>query len=158
MFIGEIEEILDVIDPTQFVKIQEPLFRQIARCVSSPHFQVAERALYFWNNEYVISLIDENSKVIIPIMFPSLYRMSKEHWNKIIVSFVYNVLKSLMEMNPILFDDLTASYKAERIKERKREREREDLWVKLENLSLTNAQKEGIDIESIKYHPSNASE
>ncbi|CAB4068596.1 PPP2R5 [Lepeophtheirus salmonis] len=153
MFIGEIEEILDVIDPTQFVKIQEPLFRQIARCVSSPHFQVAERALYFWNNEYVISLIDENSKVIIPIMFPSLYRMSKEHWNKIIVSFVYNVLKSLMEMNPILFDDLTASYKAERIKERKREREREDLWVKLENLSLTNAQKEGIDIESIKYHP-----
>ena len=40
MFLGEIEEILDVIEPTQFVKIQEPLFRQIARCVSSPHFQV----------------------------------------------------------------------------------------------------------------------
>jgi len=40
MFLGEIEEILDVIEPTQFVKIQEHLFRQIARCVSSPHFQV----------------------------------------------------------------------------------------------------------------------
>lgn len=40
MFLGEIEEILDVIEPTQFTKIQEPLFRQIARCVSSPHFQV----------------------------------------------------------------------------------------------------------------------
>ena len=40
MFLGEIEEILDVIEPSQFVKIQEPLFRQIARCVSSPHFQV----------------------------------------------------------------------------------------------------------------------
>lgn len=40
MFLGEIEEILDVIDPPQFVKIQEPLFRQIAKCVSSPHFQV----------------------------------------------------------------------------------------------------------------------
>ena len=40
MFLGEIEEILDVIEPTQLVKIQEPLFRQIARCVSSPHFQV----------------------------------------------------------------------------------------------------------------------
>ncbi|QQP51132.1 Uncharacterized protein FKW44_012379 [Caligus rogercresseyi] len=116
MFIGEVEEIVDVIDPIQFVKIQEPLFKQIARCVSSPHFQVAERALYFWNNEYLVSLIEENSKVIIPIMFPSLYRMSKEHWNKTIVSFVYNVLKSLMDMNPILFDDLTASYKAERIK------------------------------------------
>lgn len=40
MFLGEIEEILDVIEANQFVKIQEPLFRQIARCVSSPHFQV----------------------------------------------------------------------------------------------------------------------
>ena len=40
MFLGEIEEILDVIEPAQFVKIQEPLFKQIARCVSSPHFQV----------------------------------------------------------------------------------------------------------------------
>lgn len=40
MFLGELEEILDVIEPTQFVKIQELLFKQISRCVSSPHFQV----------------------------------------------------------------------------------------------------------------------
>ena len=40
MFLGEIEEILDVTEPAQFVKIQEPLFKQISRCVSSPHFQV----------------------------------------------------------------------------------------------------------------------
>lgn len=41
MFLGEIEEILDIIEPKQFVKIQEPLFKQIAKCVSSPHFQVS---------------------------------------------------------------------------------------------------------------------
>ena len=41
MFLGEIEEILDVTEPAQFVKIQEPLFKQISRCVSSPHFQVS---------------------------------------------------------------------------------------------------------------------
>ena len=39
MFLGELEEILDVIEPSQFVKIQEPLFKQIAKCVSSPHIQ-----------------------------------------------------------------------------------------------------------------------
>ena len=39
--------------------------------------QVAERALYFWNNEYIMSLIEENSNVILPIMFPALYRISK---------------------------------------------------------------------------------
>lgn len=152
MFLGEIEEILDVIEPAQFVKIQEPLFRQIAKCVSSPHFQVAERALYFWNNEYIMSLIEENNQVIMPIMFPALYRISKEHWNQTIVALVYNVLKTFMEMNSRLFDDLTASYKAERLKERKREREREDLWKKLETLSLNNAKKEGISLDLINHH------
>ena len=39
MFLGEIEEILDVIEPTQFKKIEEPLFKQISKCVSSSHFQ-----------------------------------------------------------------------------------------------------------------------
>lgn len=43
--------------------------------------KVAERALYYWNNEYIMSLIEENSNVILPIMFSSLYRISKEHWN-----------------------------------------------------------------------------
>uniref|UniRef100_A0A667Z7F0 Serine/threonine protein phosphatase 2A regulatory subunit n=1 Tax=Myripristis murdjan TaxID=586833 RepID=A0A667Z7F0_9TELE len=114
MFLGELEEILDVIEPTQFVKIQEPLFKQISRCVSSPHFQVAERALYYWNNEYIMSLIEENSSVILPIMFASLYRISKEHWNPAIVALVYNVLKAFMEMNSTLFDELTATYKSDR--------------------------------------------
>lgn len=47
-----------------------------------PTGQVAERALYFWNNEYVVSLIEENSEVALPLMFDALYRISKEHWNK----------------------------------------------------------------------------
>uniref|UniRef100_A0AAR2JCU0 Serine/threonine protein phosphatase 2A regulatory subunit n=1 Tax=Pygocentrus nattereri TaxID=42514 RepID=A0AAR2JCU0_PYGNA len=114
MFLGEIEEILDVIEPTQFKKVQEPLFKQISKCVASPHFQVAERSLYYWNNEYILSLIEENIDKILPIMFGSLYRISKEHWNQTIVALVYNVLKTLMEMNSKLFDELTASYKAER--------------------------------------------
>lgn len=79
-------------------------------------FQVAERALYYWNNDYVIQLIEENSSVILPIMFPALYKISKEHWNQTIVALVYNVLKTFMEMNSKLFDDLTANYKSERQK------------------------------------------
>lgn len=47
-------------------------------------------------------------------MFPALYRISKEHWNQTIVALVYNVLKTFMEMNGKLFDELTANYKLER--------------------------------------------
>ena len=49
-------------------------------------------------------------------MFPALYRISKEHWNQTIVALVYNVLKTFMEMNGKLFDELTANYKSERQK------------------------------------------
>ncbi|KTG42737.1 hypothetical protein cypCar_00011486, partial [Cyprinus carpio] len=145
MFLGEIEEILDVIEPSQFIRVQEPLFKQIAACISSPHFQVAERALYFWNNEYILSLIEENCQVILPLVFGTLYRVSKEHWNQTIISLIYNVLKTFMEMNSKLFDDLTASYKVEKQKELKKEKERVELWRNLEDLqeqrlqSLTEA-------------------
>lgn len=136
MFLGELEEILDSIEAAQFQKIMEPFFKKVAKCVSSPHFQVAERALYYWNNEFILTLIQEYSNVILPIMFSCLYRISKDHWNQTIVALVYNVLKAFMEMNGKLFDELTSSYKAERQKEKKKEKEREELWKQLDKLEL----------------------
>uniref|UniRef100_A0A1B0BL62 Serine/threonine protein phosphatase 2A regulatory subunit n=1 Tax=Glossina palpalis gambiensis TaxID=67801 RepID=A0A1B0BL62_9MUSC len=114
MFLNELEELLDVIEPAEFQKVMVPLFRQIAKCVSSPHFQVAERALYYWNNEYIMSLISDNSQVILPIMFPALNRNSKTHWNKTIHGLIYNALKLFMEMNQRLFDECSKNYRQEK--------------------------------------------
>ena len=49
MFLNELEEILDVIEPAEFQKVMVPLFNQLAKCVSSPHFQVqlCEKTDYF---------------------------------------------------------------------------------------------------------------
>ncbi|KAA3675819.1 serine/threonine-protein phosphatase 2A regulatory subunit B', partial [Paragonimus westermani] len=139
MFLGEIEEILEVIEPSQFQLIMVPLFRQIAKSVSSSHFQVAERALTYWNNDNIVSLVEENQTVIIPILFPSFYRISREHWNQTIVTLVGNVLKSFMEMNSKLFNQLVENYKTERQRERKREKDREELWKKLEQLRVSGS-------------------
>ncbi|KAG2467365.1 2A5D phosphatase, partial [Polypterus senegalus] len=140
MFLNELEEILDVIEPSEFVKVMEPLFRQLAKCVSSPHFQVAERALYYWNNEYIMSLISDNAAKILPIMFPALYKNSKSHWNKTIHGLIYNALKLFMEMNQKLFDDCTQQYKAEKQKEKYKLKEREEIWHKIEELAQQNPQ------------------
>jgi len=85
-------------------------------------------------------------------MFPSLYRISKDHWNQTIVTLVYNVLKTLMEMNTKLFDELSTNYKNERqryflfyslhyellctSREKKKEKDREELWKRLEVLDI----------------------
>jgi serine/threonine-protein phosphatase 2A regulatory subunit B' len=82
MFLNEIEEILDVIDVHEFQKIMCPLFTKLSQCVASSHFQVSERALYYWNNDYVVSMMAENIKVIMPLIFPTLFTTSKKHWNK----------------------------------------------------------------------------
>jgi serine/threonine-protein phosphatase 2A regulatory subunit B' len=45
MFLNEVEDIFEVMDPAEFAKVQEPLFNQLAKSVASPHFQVCSRQL-----------------------------------------------------------------------------------------------------------------
>jgi len=41
LFLLELEDLLDVMDPMQFKKIVEPVCTQIAKCASSPHSLVS---------------------------------------------------------------------------------------------------------------------
>ncbi|EGV94853.1 Serine/threonine-protein phosphatase 2A 56 kDa regulatory subunit gamma isoform [Cricetulus griseus] len=105
--------LLKVLLPLHKVKSLSVYHPQLAYCVvqflekdSTLTEPVAERALYYWNNEYIMSLISDNAAKILPIMFPSLYRNSKTHWNK----------------------------------EKLKMKEREEAWVKIENLAKANPQ------------------
>lgn len=76
MFLNEIEDIFEVMEPSEFVKIQIPLFAQLAKCIASSHFQVSEKVLCFWQNEYFLTLVTENAEVVLPIIFASLYELT----------------------------------------------------------------------------------
>ncbi|KAL9121691.1 MAG: hypothetical protein Q9187_001749 [Circinaria calcarea] len=149
MFLNEVEDIFEVMDPNEFAKVQEPLFNQLAKSVASPHFQVrlsavksecptnsmdmkvAERALYFWNNEYFCNLISDNIEVILPIMFAPLYENSKGHWNRTIHGMVYNAMKLFMEINPQLFDDCSHDYTEMQSSAEQRQQIRQGKWDRL---------------------------
>ncbi|KFZ09672.1 hypothetical protein V502_08570 [Pseudogymnoascus sp. VKM F-4520 (FW-2644)] len=135
MFLNEVEDIFEVMDPAEFAKVQEPLFHQLAKSVASPHFQVAERALYFWNNEYFCNLVSDNVEVILPIMFAPLYENSKGHWNRTIHGMVYNAMKLFMEINPQLFDDCSHEYTEHQNNADARMQAREDKWKALAELA-----------------------
>ncbi|ORY03304.1 phosphatase 2A regulatory B subunit-domain-containing protein [Clohesyomyces aquaticus] len=135
MFLNEVEDIFEVMDPAEFAKVQEPLFNQLAKSVASPHFQVAERALYFWNNEYFCNLVSDNVEVILPIMFAPLYENSKGHWNRTIHGMVYNAMKLFMEVNPQLFDDCSHDYAESQNNAGERQQSRQDRWDKLTKLA-----------------------
>ncbi|KZF20188.1 protein phosphatase 2A regulatory B subunit [Xylona heveae TC161] len=135
MFLNEVEDIFEVMDPAEFAKIQEPLFQQLAKSVASPHFQVAERALYFWNNEYFCNLVSDNVEIILPIMFAPLYENSKGHWNRTIHGMVYNAMKLFMEINPQLFDECSHEYTEMQNSAEDRQRLRKDKWAKLAEMA-----------------------
>ncbi|KAJ4843734.1 hypothetical protein Tsubulata_031480 [Turnera subulata] len=47
IFLSELEEVLEATQPVEFQRCMVPLFRQIARCLSSLHFQVTMHANCF---------------------------------------------------------------------------------------------------------------
>ncbi|KAF5315977.1 hypothetical protein D9611_004633 [Ephemerocybe angulata] len=139
MFLNEVEEVLDVTDPVEFQKIQVALFHQLARCINSQHFQVAERALLYWNNEYVVNLMSDNLPTILPIVFPALYTNSKSHWNRTIHGMVYNALKLFMEINPDLFDETLQQYKQNKLREQEHAVSQYNAWKQLRDIAIKNA-------------------
>jgi len=138
MFLNEMEEILDVIEPAEFQKVMVPLFNQFAKCVISTHFQVAERTLYLWNNEYLMSLINDNSASILPVLVPPLYKNSKNHWNKTISLLIFNALKLFMGMDQNLFDKCLKNIKDDKVKEKERLRQRNEAWKTVEMKARSN--------------------
>lgn len=136
VFLNELEEILDIIDTQVFKKICSTLFKQIARSATSPHFQVAERSLALWSNEYVVQLIDDNLDEIIPILLPSLCRISKTHWNTNIITLTYNLLKNFMDSNKKLCDDVLNTIRDNEQKLISKEQDRSNFWQRLEQLNL----------------------
>ena len=40
LFLGELEEILELTQAQEFQDVMQPLFKQLAKCLNSSHFQV----------------------------------------------------------------------------------------------------------------------
>ena len=60
-----------------------------------------------------MKLIVNHRTQLFPKLIPSLYRNSKQHWNQTVHGLTYNVLKLLMEADPLLFDQCTVKRKKE---------------------------------------------
>jgi len=130
LFLNELDEILEL-TPIHIVgEIFVPLFTQIAKSITSPHFQVAERSLFLWNNDTIASYTNENRTQILPLLYPGLNQNSKHHWNQPVHTLTSNVLRMFMELDNDLFES---------VREECEEKEAsnlgdEDFWSFFENM------------------------
>ncbi|KDP26745.1 hypothetical protein JCGZ_17903 [Jatropha curcas] len=139
MFLSELEEVLEATQPAEFQRCMIPLFRQIARCLSSSHFQVAERALYLWNNDHIENLIRQNRKVILPIIFPSLEKNGCNHWNQVVQNLTANVRKIFADIDPELFEECLRQFQEDEAKAEDIKAKHEATWKRLEEIAATQA-------------------
>ncbi|XP_074570085.1 serine/threonine protein phosphatase 2A 57 kDa regulatory subunit B' theta isoform-like [Curcuma longa] len=154
MFLGELEEVLDATQLPEFQRCMVPLFHQIARCLNSPHFQVAERALFLWNNDHIENLIKQNVKVLLPIIFPALERNTTSHWNPAVQSLTLNVRKIFADNDPDLFAECLKRFEEDEVKSKEIQSKRESTWKRLEEIAATKAaSNEPVLIPRIVHRP-----
>ncbi|KAH9603711.1 hypothetical protein KSS87_007462 [Heliosperma pusillum] len=139
MFLGELEEVLEVTQLPEFQRCVVSLFKQIARCMSSSHFQVAERSLFLWNNDHIENLIKQNCKVILPIVFPALERNARNHWNQAVHSLTLNVRKIFSDLDSELYEECLVKFQEDGSKEEDIQAKRDAKWKRLEDIAAKNA-------------------
>ena len=110
LFITEIEEILEIISLEHFKLISGPLFRQLSKCIDSNHFQVSERALLLWHNDFICeNLIRSRVDEVLKIVLPVLSKHAKSHWNRNVQILIFNAIDRFMSIDSVLFDDCVAA-------------------------------------------------
>lgn len=100
-------------------------------CLVTFALQVAERALFLWNNEHIVSLIAQNRNVILPIIFEALENNIQTHWNQAVHGLTVNVRKMFMEMDVDLFEECQRQLAEREARAREVEEQREMTWKKL---------------------------
>ena len=102
-------------------------------------WKVAERALFLWNNDHIVSLIAQNRGVIFPIIFEALERNIQSHWNQAVHGLTANVRKMFLDMDSDLFDECHQQYIEKEEKAKELEEQRESAWRQLEAVAAKAA-------------------
>lgn len=97
--------------------------------------QVAERALFLWNNDHIENLIKQNRKVILPIIFPALEKNARSHWNQAVQSLTVNVRKIFSDADPELYEECLLKYQEDEAREDENKSKREATWKRLEEMA-----------------------
>ncbi|CDR97848.1 protein phosphatase B regulatory subunit, putative [Babesia bigemina] len=103
LFLNEMEEVLNLTESTELSCVVRPVSVRLAQCVSSSHFQVAERALYVWNNDRVSRLLSMHKREVYPYIAPALKQNIESHWNDAVRALTLNVAARLSDYDPELY-------------------------------------------------------
>jgi len=163
MFLNELEEILDRIQSHHLANAQVALFKKIAGCINSPHFQVSERAIYVLNNDIILRFVTNNREVLVPILGKALLGNTwlvnevtkphgkpapldkrgvplqrwreRGHWNPTIVDLTQDIIKLFNEMDASLMGRYTSTFPETVMGACKNVEKKRERWEEIDQLA-----------------------
>nr|XP_043639591.1 serine/threonine protein phosphatase 2A 57 kDa regulatory subunit B' beta isoform-like [Erigeron canadensis] len=138
LLIGELEEIVEYLDRRQYLKIAFPLWTQITKCIKSNNSQVAERALYVWNNEQFTRVVSQDIEMVFPILVEAIEKNIMLHWCKSVQQLTLNVKVLLEELEPVLYKTCLEGIRIHEFTAKLEENARRTTWEKIEMAAKAN--------------------
>ena len=135
LLLDELEEIMELIT----IEVLERdgactlLFQTLAKCLSSVHFQVAERTLLIWQNDHLIMdgiLKPQYNGIVLPQILPALLD-GRGDWNKNVEGLARVVIERYQNDDIEMFDECKSQHEQNKRKEESERNKREALWDKL---------------------------
>mmetsp|Transcript_28928 Transcript_28928/g.25550 ORF Transcript_28928/g.25550 Transcript_28928/m.25550 type:complete len:563 (-) Transcript_28928:93-1781(-) len=131
LLLNELEEIIEITPINQLKSFLQPIFKRLSKCIINQHFQVAERALFFWNNDLIGTLTNDHKQQIFPIIVPALHNIKQIHWNNTVHSLSLNVTRMLIEIDTDLYTKIANQSNQSQDNKVKRD----DKWLKIKEMS-----------------------
>ncbi|KAJ6716983.1 SERINE/THREONINE PROTEIN PHOSPHATASE 2A REGULATORY SUBUNIT [Salix koriyanagi] len=121
LFIDELEELVENIDPDHYRK-------------------VAERALYVWNNEQFVKMASSMMEEVFPVVVEGVEKNLKWHWSKSVKQLTENVKTVIEEMDPDLYDRCLKELAHRKYLAGQEDIKRKENWERLELAAANNHQ------------------
>ncbi|KAJ0967033.1 hypothetical protein J5N97_023950 [Dioscorea zingiberensis] len=132
LLIGELEELVLSVELEQLDEVAVLLCSQVARCLNSTNSQVAEKALYLWNNEQFVKMAMQSKEGVLPAVVESLENNIKCHWNKTVQDLTISVKKMIEELEPGLYSKCLMELQLQKSISEQEEKKRKERWERLE--------------------------
>ena len=159
LFLAELLDILEVCcDMHKLEPLLQKLFKRIVKCIASPHLQVADRSMCFFENDHFLKLFKTYKTISFPIIVPVINRLASTHWHKLILDSLNALKNIIIEIDKELYEKCANDKESKHLYlikdiqtnlEERQEMERK--WKIIEEMALKN--KPDLNIPIAPYNP-----
>lgn len=138
LFIDEVGQVIEEMLPADLRTVMGSLLECITFAAESPSMTLAEKALNFLKNERIKNAITENPNELMSMIFPTLFRVAREHWHKNVQLIALQVMNILMELDPVAFKASANEFKQKTMVEGTKKEKKKILWQKVASKAIKN--------------------